>query len=186
MKEYQHLMLDIESLSSKDNAVITSIAAVAFDMITGETGPEFKIDIQIQDSINKGLEVNGDTIVWWLEQSNEARKGLTEGQKKAVRLDHALFEFTSFVQSLKPSELRVWGNSCTFDNVLLRQAYNKINKPIPWKYVMDRDVRTIVEFAPEVKANTVFVGTKHDPINDCKHQIKYLVKIYNKIKVINE
>lgn len=183
-KTYTDLMLDIESLGNKKDFVITQIAAVAFDRNTGKTGPEFMINIDIEDSLKNGFTVDASTILWWMEQNDEARRGITEGQKKAIRVDHALFELRAFIQSLEPNTLRVWGNGATFDiSALKAYYYNTGAKALPWKHTLERDVRTIVEFAPDIKAEWVnnFQGTKHDPIADCKNQIGYVSAIFDYI-----
>jgi len=183
---YEDLMLDIESLGNKKDFVITQLAAVPFDRVSGETGPEFMINIDIQDSLNLGYKVDASTIMWWMEQDEDARRSLIEGQKKAVRVDHALFEFRAYLQSLQPSTLRVWGNGATFDiSALKTYYYNLGSKVLPWKHTLERDVRTLVEFHPEIKDAWLgnFQGTKHDPVADCKNQIGYCVEIYNRIKV---
>lgn len=185
MSDYNSLMIDIETLNNGGNSVITSLAAVAFNSETGKIGPEFMVDIDIQNSLNLGFEVNASTILWWMQQSDEARNLLVEGQKKALKVEFALYEFTSFVQSLKPQSLRVFGNGAKFDLGILSEAYYKIRKGIPWKHTMERDVRTIVEFAPEIKTKWLenFQGIKHNPIDDCKCQIGYVCEILNKIKI---
>jgi hypothetical protein len=183
-KIYQDLMLDIESLGNKKDFVITQIAAVAFDRNTGKTGPEFMINIDIEDSLKNGFTVDASTILWWMEQNDEARNGIVEGQKKAVRVDHALFELRAFIQSLEPSTLKIWGNGATFDiSALKTYYYNMGAKTLPWKHTLERDVRTIVEFAPDIKAKWLdnFEGVKHDPIADCKNQIGYVSAILDYI-----
>lgn len=186
MSEFSDLMLDIETLGNKNNFVITQIGAVAFDRTTGNTGPQFLYNIDIDDSLKNGFTIDGSTLMWWLEQDEAARKSITEGAKNAVRVDHALFEFRAFVQTLQPSTLRIWGNGATFDiSALKAYYYNTGNKALPWKHTLERDVRTIVEFAPEIKTKWVenFQGVKHDPIADCKNQIGYVCEILNKIRV---
>lgn len=112
-------------------------------------------------------------------------KKITEA--KGVNISHAIHEFTLFIQELKPKNLQVWGNSNRFDLGALEIIYNKLKKEIPWKYSLERDVRTLVSFAPNIKKNMPFNGVKHDPIDDCKHQINYCTEIYNKlVKNINE
>ena len=35
---------------------------------------------------------------------------------------------------------------------------------------------------PEIKKNCTFEGDKHDPVDDCRHQIKYLVETLKSIQ----
>lgn len=178
----RHLMLDIETLGNEAGAVITSIAAVQFDLETGNIGETFYKSIKIQDSLDNGLFVNGSTILWWLEQSDDARRCLIEGQKEALSLSNVLYEFRSFIQGLQPADLQVWGNSNRFDMGLLYEAYKANGQAIPWKYTLERDVRTLVSFFPQYKENEPFVGVYHNPVDDCLHQIKYCVKTFRNIQ----
>lgn len=174
------LMIDIESMGNKSGSAILSIAAVNFDIKTGQVGKIFYEKCKLQSSLESGLKVDGDTIKWWMEQSDEARKEVMDGKQS---LSNLLRNFTLFIESLNPSDLKIWGNSNRFDLGLIEDAYISINKKIPWKYSLERDVRTLVSFASEIKFEEEFVGVKHNPVDDCLHQIKYCVKIYNKIKI---
>lgn len=180
-------MIDLETLGNLPTSVITQIGAVAFDDY-GVTGPEFLIHVDIQDCINKGLTMDASTICWWLEQSDEARKQIIEGQKnKPLSLDHALFELRAFIESLTPSTLEIWGNSNRFDLGILHNAYLKTkNTRLPWLFRNERDVRTVVMLYPAIKDKWVnnFKGIKHDPIADCKCQIGYVSEILNSIKIV--
>jgi len=44
-----------------------------FDPTTGETGAAFYQAVDLSSSMSAGGTVNGETIKWWLCQSNEAR-----------------------------------------------------------------------------------------------------------------
>lgn len=174
------LMIDIESMGNKSGSAILSIAAVNFDIKTGQIGKIFYEKCKLQSCLESGLKVDGDTIKWWMEQSDEARKEVMDGKQS---LSNLLRNFTIFVESLNPSDLKIWGNSNRFDLGLIEDAYISLNKKIPWKYSLERDVRTLVSFASEIKLEEEFMGVKHNPVDDCLHQIKYCVKIYNKIKI---
>lgn len=175
-----HLMLDLETMGTKTlTAPVMSIGAVEFDILTGRTGREFYIVVDLQSVFDLGIMPQADTIMWWMQQDNDARKKITEA--KGVNISQAIHEFTLFIQELKPKNLQVWGNSNRFDLGALEIIYNKLKKEIPWKYSLERDVRTLVSFAPDIKKNMPFNGIKHDPIDDCKHQINYCTEIYRKI-----
>ena len=175
-----HLMLDLETMGTKSlTAPVMSIGAVEFDILTGRTGREFYIVIDLQSVFDLGIMPQANTIMWWMQQDDDARKKITEA--KGVNISQAIHEFTLFIQELKPKNLQVWGNSNRFDLGALEIIYNKLKKEIPWKYSLERDVRTLVSFAPDIKKNMPFNGIKHNPIDDCKHQINYCTEIYKKI-----
>ena len=175
----KQVMVDIETLGNKSSSVITQIAAVEFDMDTGECGKTFNVLVDIDDCMDKGLKVNADTLMWWFNQSEEARDKIA-GNAIRYTLKTSLRFFTEYLESIEGLE-GIWGNSARFDLGILSDAYNAIKKPIPWDFRKERDVRTLVAFSPEIRANETFEGVPHDALDDCKHQIKYCSKIWNKL-----
>ena len=175
----KNLMIDIETLGNKSGCVITSIAAVEFDIVTGETFREFYETVSIDSCLKVGLFVQEDTIKWWFSQDKEAQERMFTDTRN---IREVLRELREFMNDIGTKNLQVWGNSNRFDLGILAQAFYACGeKEIPWKFTLERDVRTLVMFAPKIKSDESFIGVKHDPIADCKHQISYCTKIYNKI-----
>ena len=154
-------MLDLETMGTKSNSAIISIGAVEFDILTGKTGREFYRNVSLQSCISLGLIVDADTIMWWMEQSQAARKSLTEGE--VISINQALVDFREFCNK----EYQIWGNSARFDLGLMQDAYNKANIDIPWDFRKEKCVRTLVSFNPEVKKNLDFKGTAHNALAEC-------------------
>ncbi len=185
VKKYGHIMIDLETLSTKTNASIIEIAAVEFNKETGEIGDTFDVLISPDDWVKNNRDINGNTLLWWMQQDKTL---LSKFNNNSVSfLSSALNKFTDFYNhhtlcGENEKETIVWGNGSTMDITILQSAYEYFNKPIPWKYWAVNDVRTIVELNPEIKKNTIFSGDKHNPIDDCKHQIKYLVETLKSIK----
>jgi hypothetical protein len=100
-----------------------------------------------------------------------------------VPLVEALGRLYAFVNQVGTGS-KVWGNSARFDLGILEVAYTACKMVIPWQFWNERDVRTLVAFAPEIKANEPFLGDKHDPLHDCLHQIKYCHKTYKTLTLI--
>lgn len=174
----ENIMIDIETLGTKSNSVICSIGAVEFDLTTGEIGREFYHRIDIQSCLNAGLRVTGSTIQWWLQQSEEARN--------EIAMPGGTFLTTTLQAFANPglfnwANAKVWGNGARFDLGMLSDAYNACRLEIPWKHWNERDVRTLVAFAPEIKKNTVHTGVAHNALSDCYHQIKYCTEIYQQL-----
>lgn len=169
---FKHLMLDIETMGNESFSCITSIAAVEFDIETGKTGNEFYTNIDLQSCVDLGLIMNPSTILWWMQQNDEARKDLVE--RPTISICEALVKFSSFCNK----EYEIWGNSPRFDCGILQNAYNKANINIPWDFRKERCVRTLVSFAPNIKQNCNYVGTKHNALVDCHYQIYYCSKTW--------
>lgn len=178
-----NVMIDLETFGTKSNSVIVSLGAVRFDIETGEMGEEFYARIDIDSCLKAGLEVSGKTIKWWLTQNEAARQEVAKGGEM---LQKVLYDFDSYLGNVGIGNHNiVWSNGLRFDISLLEDAYNKTDLPVPWEFRYERDVRTLVSFAPEIKSKTVntWNGTLHHAIADCKLQIKYCSEIYSKLKI---
>lgn len=173
-------MIDIETMGKGSKAAIVSVAMVFFSLNSSRaTGTTYSANIKLQSCLDAGLKVDGDTIEWWLKQSDEARNGLLEYRKPLVDV---LEEIKVVINHENPN-VKVWGNGASFDLAILKDAYDAVNLPLPWKYYNERDVRTLVDFAPQIKKDMPFDGVKHDAFADCLHQIKYCRAIHQKIWV---
>lgn len=178
-----HLMVDIETMGDMFNSPIISIGAVEFDILTGKTYREFYMPVSLKSSLDLGTKPNADTILWWMKQSDDARKTITEN--KSFNIQYVLKEFRDFIYELKPENLQIWGNSNSFDLGIIANSFGLLGQDIPWKYSLERDVRTLVSFKPEIKEKykNNFKGIQHHPISDCKNQIGCCSEIYNDIFV---
>jgi len=179
LKKLGHLMLDLETMGNKSNSVICSIGAIEFDIETGDTGREFYTRVDIQSCLDIGLTVDGSTIEWWLNQNEKARTAISGG--KFMDIIQALCEFSKFIEIIGGKQLQIWGNAARFDLGILEDAYCAIKINIPWDFRLERDVRTLVSFAPKVKEHYPSLGTEHNPIDDCKFQIGYCSAIWQKL-----
>ena len=172
-------MLDIETLSTANNAVIIAIGAVKFDLKTKQILDRFYSRIDPLSCLDAGLTVSGSTIMWWMNQGEEAR-----AQFKGVLppLKNALNGFTSWLHKM-PGEIgseHVWGNGATFDNVILANAYNALGLARPWSYKGDRCYRTIRSLYPDVPFKDF--GTSHRADHDAEAQALHLMDIWPKLR----
>ena len=116
--------------------------------------------------------MSADTVLWWMEQSKEARSALV---KNPIPIGDALFDFSVWL-TRHGDNVRVWGNGAAFDNVVLRAAYKNDNMKAPWSFRNDMCYRTMKNLHPGVVAGKR-EGTFHNAFDDAKHQAKHLVKI---------
>ena len=131
------IMLDLETLGTSNNAAIVAIGAVAFNARTDDPPrASFYAQIDIQSNLDAGRTVTGSTIKWWMEQSDAARKATFGGLSDAP-LKETLETFNLFLKA-QPGDLALWGNGATFDNVILRSAYNAVGVIPAWHYRDDK------------------------------------------------
>lgn len=176
--KFGHLMLDLETMGVDSGSAITAIAAIEFNIETGQTGASFYHKISLQSCVELGLKIDGRTVQWWLMQNEEARK---EMAKDGIPIIDGLQKFSEFFSTL-PSDIQIWGNGARFDMGILSDAYIAAKSKIPWKFKNERDVRTLVSIFPTLKWIQPMNGTAHNALDDCKHQINYCSKIWKKIK----
>ena len=122
-----NIMLDLETLGTKSDSVILSIGAAAFneDSIINE----FYTTINVQSCVEKGLKMYPDTVCWWANQSDAAKKGIFESRSLSQP------PFQTF-----RSGLGQWRQIClillgcgeterTSTMSVLREAYLKVGHP---------------------------------------------------------
>lgn len=166
-----NVMLDLETMGNGANAAIIAIGAVAFG--DGKIYSRFYRQVSLESSVSSGLVCDPSTIMWWMQQSDEARAAF-KGNDIADHLCVALQAFSQWFQEVGGVE--VWGNGATFDNVILSNAYRAIGVNQPWKFWDDRCYRTIKAMSPSIKAERI--GTYHNAVNDAETQAAHLMKIW--------
>ena len=92
-----HLMIDLETMGNKPNAPIVSIGAVFFEPSTGELGEEFYRVVSLKSSMDGGAVPDPDTIMWWMQQSEEARSAIND-KNAAMAISTALIQLVAFIR----------------------------------------------------------------------------------------
>jgi len=168
------LMVDIETLGTSHNAVITQIGACYFDRYTGllsDYKTQFQVNIQIQDCLDKGLVIDGGALKFWFEQGTERMTWL----KDPVLLSKALNDFREFSKKAK----NVWSHA-TFDIPIIANAYKVMGSKLPFSYRYCRDIRTLVELSG-IQSHAPRKDKTHTALEDCIYQVKYCVECFNTI-----
>ena len=181
-----HLMVDLETMGSNPEAPIVAIGAVFFDPNTGNTGAEYYQIVSLESAMEFGAKPDAATIIWWLKQSPEARAPITGGD--AVSLMDAIDSFDEFAHENSTNGIKsvqIWGNGSSFDNVILRRAYEQVGAELCVPHWNDRDVRTIVELGKTIGMNPrheiPFEGDMHNALADALHQVKYVSAIWQRL-----
>jgi len=200
MIEEDHYMIDIETLGTGPNSHILSIVCLKFNPLGDLHSDENPVsmvwerwDITPQSCEEVGLEIDVNTVLWWLQQSEGARMNVIGLDRKKIRLRDALVELSSFIKRWSDDgPTHIWAKSPQFDLVILENAYRKCNLRPPWKYKDHADVRTAVmlwkdqipnyEEVKEVVKEEIG-GVTHDPLFDCflqAYQLSYIFSLMQK------
>jgi hypothetical protein len=167
-----HLMIDLEGLATGPDTTILTIAAQAFDPFgTGYYDRHYYARVTLESQENRSID--NSTIEWWATQPEHAREEAF-GEQDRIPLDQALDELGKLIWHSK----LIWSQGPTYDMNILEHAYKSYNKPLPWKYYMVRDSRTVFSLWPEQP----IPPTSHHALEDCRRQIGML---QNTLKYLN-
>lgn len=173
-----HVMIDLETFGNSPQAVIVQIAAVAFELRSGGKVLDtkaFNVYVDPQSCANSGLTFDGDTMLWWLQQSEAARKAIVDGiEKEGVPLHEALDALNKWPEQVLDTNWAsiegVWANGAAFDAPILETAYRRYGERSPWKFRQVYDQRTaylLLGGKPDIPD----MGVGHDAKDDCIYQI---------------
>lgn len=170
----QHIMIDLETAGTAVNAPILTVGACFFDPDSGRIGDTFYEAIGWQSAFING-RASGDTMKWWMQQSDEARKAVIAG---TLRTEDVLDHFRTFCR--RAANPIVWGNGATFDISMLEYCYQKVeDRAAPWKFWNVRDCRTIKDLAgPDFVSKIVREGTHHQALDDAIYQAKWVSEMW--------
>lgn len=162
-----NVMIDIETMGTGSNAAILSIGAAKFDPLQDRTVTDsFYARIDLSSSLAAGLTITASTVEWWLHDDRAAaRKALAASE--AVDLFSAMQGFADW---FGPKSLPTWGNGATFDNVIVRNAMERIGVTCPWNFWDDRCFRTMKNIHPLIEPVERPEGVAHHALHDAIYQ----------------
>ncbi len=167
-----HIMIDLETMSMSMRAAIVSIGAVAFtaDGLLSSIRNPFYRNVNLQSCLQAGLDVDGETVYWWLGQSEEARAALLP---ERLPISVALMHLREWI----PDDAMIWSNGAAFDLPILRSAYDACGLTLPWSRKNEQCFRTLkgltkgkVDLPPDP-------GTKHNALDDATWQATCAVQM---------
>lgn len=174
-------MIDIECMGMPPSGALVGIGCALFDLQKEEIGPTFYRAVNLATSVRAGMTMDPSTVIFWLGQPDKARQAI---MWQTNALDVALREFGEFLaEHTRPRDLRVYGNSPSFDMQIMETAYKLTDIPVPWHYTNVRDFRTIRAMYPSVEYDPSEKGDDaHNAVHDAIFQVRHLLKIKNRNK----
>ena len=169
-----HVMLDLETLGTEVGSIVISIGAVKFDPRKSFVPTSDELFYKVLDPVvsqKAGLTMDASTVLWWMKQSEDARKTLTH----TVHLtpETVLQDFANFLGQ----DALLWGNGSDFDNVLLAKVYRTFGwTRLPWSFRNNRCYRTIKNIFPSEPF--IQKGTAHNALDDALAQADHLCRIF--------
>ena len=170
------VMIDFETLGNGTNKCVCQVGAVYFDNITGELGPQLKLDIDAGSHVKLGGRLDADTVYWWLQQSDAARASIARSPT-TLDVTTAMVTLNDFLKDAS----RIWSHA-TFDFVTLCETMKQCGVKPSFSYKSGLDLRTLTYLAGTSVSAHQREGVHHDGLADAIFQVKYAVAALNKIK----
>lgn len=190
MTTINHFSVDIESMSANSNAAIVSIAVVPFTTYSHKKGEinksQFVRGVDLKSCYEHGLHIDPDTIMWWLKQSDEARKSLSEDIIPLKEMLNHLWGFVHNIYYKDPKSVRWWSHGSSFDMVILENAYKATNIIPPWRYKQFRDTRTIFDLAEIDLDRDYKLSGIHTAVGDSQNQAQAIIDALWKLNPLSE
>jgi len=163
------VMIDLETLGREPGCVICSVGAAKFG--EREVGETFEASVDITSCQDFGLEIDAETLSWWLTQSSEARAQLVGGDGLA----DVLADLNRFIGDAD----ELWANSPSFDLAILEAAFESCGVSAPWEFYEERDFRTLKNLA--ISHGIEQEGIEHDAVDDAVHQATIAATVLGRI-----
>lgn len=166
-----HLMVDIETLGTDNNARILSVGIVEFD----ETNTLETCYYVVDQTTAKGI-IDFDTVKWWLGQSDKAKQVFYEKDTLSEQTLAALLIDRYITQRHIET---IWANSPNFDIVILNNLLRR-HAHKQFAFYKLRDYRTMKAMFPLASAPIPIIA--HNALDDAVCQVQVLqaiLKQYN-------
>jgi len=174
------IMLDLETLSTKNNASILTIGAIRFDRNSFKIKEQFYKRITKESNEHFNRHFDDQTMSWWTKQSEQAKKEIFEN-KNRINLSTALQELSIFCRGAS----KIWANGVAFDIPILESAYEACDLDTPWRFWNVRDVRTIYDLGDitlnNFKRQNELDSDHHNALADCMTQLLCFEQAMNNI-----
>lgn len=173
------LMLDIETLSLRPDAVILQVGYCVADLASGEyLRHPTSIHLDAEAQISAGRAVDFETVRWWLGQDKTVADGVFNAPGARQYTAGAHFELQRVVQACEVKT--VWAAPAMFDLPTLTHAW-KGRKP--WGYRQERDMKTLAAVLdPHGKLKPEPNGRAHDAAADAGWQMDYLIRLWSRAR----
>ena len=196
MRNHIELMVDLETLGTKESSPIVAIGACLFNPYVQNTFEalmpySFVASIDIEDAVKNSTGIEAGTVKWWFGQSDAAIKRLVSGE--TTNLQNALRSLWRFATErgsgdahlrALPVPDRICAKSPDFDCKLLQYACDQTGLIYPFRYFNQRCVRTAVDLAfPDGEdSRPVFkTGVHHDARDDAINQALMIQACYARL-----
>lgn len=173
-----HIMLDLETLSTRPEAVVLTLGAIKFSPWDGDVdqGQGLYIKPNVDEQLHMNRHVQDETVAWWSQQSEDVREEAM-GMDDRIGIDAMLDQLNRFLVGVDD----IWCQGPAFDIVILENLYRQMQRPTPWQFWQIRDSRTLfgVHGDPREKGR----AGAHNALIDCYYQARAVQQVYKQVGI---
>ncbi len=164
---YTDVMIDIEALADLPDSAPAEIALVFFD----RDHPDkhfccYRYTPSPMSAMRLGFSITAATLQWWDDHA------MTIAVQQGEPLLEVLDEIEADIRRHTTRGLRVWSRGNSYDLAILKLAYHRGNKKVPWDFWNERDVRTWLESLRFKSPRS----NNHNALDDANNQARDVVE----------
>jgi len=179
----KQVMIDLETLGTKPGCVVLEVGAVCFEFGSSERS-EFQRSFGIVDQMQTyGLKSDPETVKWWSHPERAPLLLAMEEEPHALTFRDGLAELGFWIAGQGGVAPGIWANSPSFDCSILKEGYERVKLPLPWKYHQERDQRTWLVAAGFARASEVLPapGGAHRALVDANYQVQVVREVWKRM-----
>ena len=184
MEAYPNVMIDLETLGKVPGCAVLSVGAVMFDLEKDIVGPMFHQYVSFRDNVLLGLDLDPDTMRWWLgagmvEAANDTIPASMASRLSVRDVLENLHEFILHNSGNNP-DVKAWSNGGNFDHPILTVLRQRagVGDP-PYRFWNEKCYRTLKDFYKErlagAEVKVAPATLKHNAGADADYQARVLL-----------
>lgn len=140
MLEELHIMLDLETLSTRMNAAIIEVGYALFETQGSVVNQSGVFSLYIQPQMDVHRRVDMGTLEFWIDQKADTQQAVF---KRLPKL-HIHDFITQFRDQIQWHNIQgVWSHGAGFDIPILEDLHAQYGQICPWTRKLPRDTRTL-------------------------------------------
>lgn len=166
-----HIMLDIETLDTKNSAVVLSVGGCVFNPTrknaNEQLGECIYLELNAYQQAAVGRTISLDTLYFWSKQN----PGLEQFDTPRNLIEGDLTLLSAFMAH--NSVTCAWSKGPSFDLCILRSLFSDFNLEFPIEFRKWYDVRTIELVRSVLQLPSIeFSGIEHHALSDAQYQTR--------------
>lgn len=139
-----HMMLDLETLSTSNRAALLQVGIAVFDPLGDCVTHSCEWNVDVSSCVAMGGEVDDGAIRFWLLQPDAARRVVAADP--VMTISHVLADMERWYHGCTAA----WSNGAAFDLSIMEFYFRAQSIRCPWSHRAQRDTRTLWALARDM------------------------------------